>query len=126
MSLFGSFNPFTYPRKLRAVNNALLAKYTFERLSPTDQRRVMAGVSTILANARYPIRNPAAAIAEMADRERFGFCALSMAMLGIAPALRGEGWFDVRNPYVDIRGADEIFESTRYQIRKKHGVEITL
>jgi len=126
MSLFGSFNPFTYPRKFRAVHNALLAKFTFEHLPVVEQRRVLDGVGSILANARYPIRDPAAAIAGMAERERFGFYALSMAMLGIAPSLPGEGWFDVRNPYVDISGADEIFESTRDQIRKKHGVDIRL
>jgi len=56
----------------------------------------------------------------------YGFYALAMASLGLPPALPGERWFPVSNPYRAALGADPELASAKHYFRRKYGVEIIL
>src|SRR3990172_9447097 len=85
----------------KAASNALLAKYTFDRLVESDQRLVIDEAVRILDRPTYPIKDPKSTLEQMSPPERFGFYALALASLGIEPKI-GKGWYDVRNPYAQI------------------------
>ncbi len=102
-----------------AARNALLAKLTFDRLEEGESRglvtskaREIAGVSTLEMLATF------------SSAQRYGFYALAMVSLGFPPALSGEKWFVVRNPYRAVRGAKPEIASARHYFYKKYGVSI--
>jgi hypothetical protein len=112
--------------KYKAASNALLAKHTFEHLSDSEKQAVVAEVGRIMtAGARYPSRDPEADLSRASPAQRYGFYALGMASLGIAPKI-GSSWYEVRNPYTQIIGAHREIATVRYQLRTKHGVNIDL
>lgn len=103
-----------------AARNALLAKYTFDQLEGGNARgrvvakaRELTGVSTLEMEATF------------SSPQLYGFYAMAMASLGMAPALVGEKWFVVSNPYRAVRGAEPEFASARHYFQKKHGVSIS-
>ena len=55
----------------------------------------------------------------------YGFYALAMASLGMPPALPGEKWFVVGNPYKAVRAAEPEIASARNYFQKKYGVSIS-
>lgn len=104
-----------------AARNALLAKLTFDRLNEDDARgrvtekaREIAGVSTLEM------------IATFSPAQQYGFYAMAMASLGLQPALSGEKWFWVSNPYKSVRGAEPEIASAKNYFHKKYGVLIDL
>ena len=111
--------------RYKAASNVLLAKYTFDEMVDSDKQAVLDEVAKIMAGAKYPIADPHAALAQAAPAERFGFYALAMSSLGMPPKI-GHGWYDVRNPYTQIRGAHREFTTVRRQLRRKYGVDIEL
>lgn len=111
--------------RYKAASNALLAKHTFEQLPDSNKQAVIDEAARIMAGARYPSQDPKVELARMSPAERFGFYALGMASLGIAPII-GTGWYEVRNPYAQIIGAHREIATVRWQIRGKFGVDIDL
>lgn len=112
--------------RYKAASNALLAKHTFEQLPDSDKQAVLDEVARIMTSgARYPSRDPHSELARASPPERFGFCALGMANLGIPPKI-GKGWYEVRNPYAQIIGAHREIATVRRQLRSKYGVDIDL
>lgn len=111
--------------RYKAASNALLAKYTFEHLPDSDKEAVIEEVARIMTKAKYPSRDPQADLARSSPAERFGFYALGMASLRIAPKIGG-GWYEVRNPYAQIIGAHREIATVRRQLRGKYGVDIDL
>jgi len=111
--------------RYKAASNALLAKYTFEHLPESGKEAVLEEVAKIMTKARFPIKEPEAALAGMQPAARFGFYALAMAGLGIAPKV-GTGWYDVQNPYTQTMGAHREFATARHQLHRKYGVDIDL
>jgi hypothetical protein len=102
-----------------AARNALLAKLTFDRLEEggargrvSEKAREIAGISLLEMTATFsPV-------------QQYGFYALAMASLGVPPALSGEKWFMVSNPYRAAQGAEPEIASARNYFQKKHGVLI--
>jgi len=109
--------------RYKAASNALLAKYTFDRLPESDQQRVTDEVARIMAGPRYPIQDPQGTLEILSPAERCGFYALAMASLGIEPKT-GKGWYDVRNPAAQIIGAHREIATVRYQLRSKYRVDV--
>ncbi|MFH2045989.1 MAG: hypothetical protein ABIK92_12675 [Pseudomonadota bacterium] len=62
----------------------------------------------------------------MADMLKYSFYALGMAELGIPPALPGEKWYYVKNPFLALRRAKSHMQTIKYQIENKHKVNIDL
>jgi len=111
----------TFWSKYSAARNALLAKHTWDQLQGDDARgqvgarvREISGVSTLEMLATF---SPA---------QTYGFYALAMESLGLPPALPGERWFSVSNPYRAALGADPELASAKQYFRRKYGVEINL
>ncbi len=103
-----------------AARNALLAKYTFDQLEEGNARgrvaakaRELAGVSALEMQATF------------SSAQLYGFYAIAMASLGVSPALAGEKWFMVSNPYRAVRGAEPELASARHYFQKKHSVSIS-
>lgn len=111
--------------RYKAASNALLAKHTFEQLPDSDKQAIIDEVVLIMTGARYPSQDPMVELARMSAAARFGFYALGMASLGIAPKIGGR-WYEVRNPYAQIIGAHREIATVRWQMCKKFGVDIDL
>jgi len=111
--------------KYKAASNAVLARYTFDLLSETDRNKVLAAVAAIMSNAKYPSQDPEQELKSMAPEQRYGFIALGMARIGIAPKIGG-GWYEVHNPYAEILGAHREIAWVKHQIRLKYGVDVNL
>lgn len=111
--------------RYKAASNALLAKYTFDRLPESDKQLVIGEVARIMAGARYSIQDPKGTLEGSSPAERFGFYALAMASLGMEPKI-GKGWYDVRNPYAQIIGARREIATVRHQLRSKYRVDVDL
>lgn len=109
--------------KYKAASNAVLARYTFDLLSETDRKKVLAAVSAIMSNAKYPSQDPVQELKSMAPEQRYGFIALGMAHIGITPKIGG-GWYEVHNPYTEILGAHREIAFVKYQIRLRYGVDV--
>ena len=75
--------------KYKAASNAILARYTFDLLSESDRKKVMVAVSGIMSNAKYPSQDPEQELNSMTPEQRYGFIALGIARIGIAPKIGG-------------------------------------
>ena len=110
--------------KYRAALNALIAKYTYERLDSESQQKVRIQTELLLCKGGY--RNPSKDAFVDDDRAKYSFYALAMAELGIPPALRGETWQYVKNPFVALdNGVNQIGAATAH-LRKTHGIEVEI
>lgn len=111
----------TFWPKYSAARNALLAKHTWDQLEGEDARRqvvlrveLLSGITTLEMLATFsPV-------------QMYGFYALAMASLNLTPALPGERWFLVRNPYSAAIGADPELASAKHYFQKKYCVDINL
>ena len=102
-----------------AVRNALLAKLTFDRLEEGEARRRVTSKAVEIAGVSF-----LEMVATFSSAQRYGFYALAMISLGMPPALSGEKWFVVRNPYRAALGAEPEIASARHYFHKKYGVSI--
>ncbi len=109
--------------KYRAAMNALLAKHTFSVLGPSEQLRVVNQAKQILVAGRA---GDGSMLDRAPDREKFGFYALAMAELGIQPALPGQEWSLVRNPFVALTNAATQIRTAQMALERDHGAKIDL
>lgn len=110
-------------KKYKAASNAILARHTFNLLSELDRKEVLAAVSAIMSNAKYPSQDPEEELKSMTPEQRYGFIALGMARIGITPKLGG-GWYEIHNPYAEILGAHREIAFVKHQIRLRYGVDV--
>jgi TPR repeat protein len=109
--------------KYKAASNAILAHHAFNLLSESDRKKVLVAVSAIMSNAKYPSQDPEQELNGMAPEQRYGFLALGMARIGIAPKIGG-GWYEVHNPYAEILGAHREIAFVKHQIKLRYGVVV--
>ena len=104
-----------------AVLNAYFAKYTYDRLTKDQQQKVQEQTEELRrrGGGGMPLSN-------MADMLKYSFYALGMAELGIPPALPGEKWYYVKNPFLALQRAKSQMQTIKYQIENKHKVNIDL
>lgn len=122
MGLFSALNPFTFSTKYYAAWNALMAAYTFERLSSEEKQQIRDKVVEIeLSVMRRPMTF--ADISSNLSRAQLNHLfSLAMMNVGIRPALGSDLWFEVKNPHVDLLRAEEVIASTRHKLEKQYGV----
>lgn len=108
--------------KYSAAMNALLAKHTFDLLPAADQQRVIERAKQIITMGGATGDR----LASLAAQEKFGFYALAMAELGIRPAIPGQEWTHVRNPFVALLRADSQIKAAQRGLERTHGVKIEL
>ena len=121
----GLFNPFTFHRKVKTATNALLAAYTFEHLDAARQRLVLEA-----AKAQAPFWFDGNEAEKLATRQgRIVFCnliALSLWENNIRPSLGNELWCDVKNPFVESIGAEDLIDQIKRQLENKYQITIDI
>jgi len=123
MGILGSLNPFTFSRKNGAAWNALMAAYTFDQLPKEKKQEVMDKVVEIESSVKGRPVTFLEFTASTSTSQRYYFFSLAMMNLGIVPALGNDLWHEVKNPYTDILGTDELIKSTKHLLEKQFGVE---
>ncbi len=114
----------SFARRHRAAVNVLLAKHTYGTLSERDRRRVQDQVVSIFKEVQYE-----GSVEFDNETQRYGWYALAMAELEIAPAVQAyvhPKWYLVRNPFVAISPTDKLLTMVSNYLRDKHGVNVTI
>jgi tetratricopeptide (TPR) repeat protein len=131
--LFILFRMFRESVRSSAVQNAFLAKYTYDQLTKDQQRQVHdQALKKIGAGWPGPTENMPdftdfnrlGLPPEMAEMLKFSFYDSTMAELGIEPSLAGEEWHYVRNPYLAFHRAEHQVQVVRYHFQNTHKVNI--
>lgn len=116
-------NPFTYSTKYHASWNAIMAAYTFDRLSSDQKNDVLKMATVIESDVKGRPVSLIEFTASLNEAQRYYFYSLAMMNVGIRPAIGNELWFEVKNPHTDLLKASSVIESTRRQLEKEHNVE---
>jgi hypothetical protein len=108
--------------KHSAVQNAFLAKYTFDRL--TDQQRGKVKEQTLGIMRRGGMLEDD--FDGMSEMLKFSFLALALAELGIPPALPKEEWHYVKNPYMALHNSEHAIKVIRHHLEHTHNIRLDL
>jgi len=108
--------------KHSAVQNAFLAKYTFEHLSNSQKNIVITQTFDIMRRSGLLEQD----FEVMCSILKFSFYALAMNDLGIKPKLRNERWHYVRNPYMALHNSDRHILVIKKALFKRHNVTIDM
>ena len=117
-------------KQLMAAQNALVAKYTYNRLDETGKDSVIKEAISVLENDGYP-NDLAQKLPTERERVRYLFYSHAMMRLGIKPALRGilyhDNWNDVTgNPFATLIDGDKAINSAKLMIKDKQNIDIDL
>ena len=113
---------FKASTKHSAVQNAFLAKYTYQRLPEAQKQIVMERTLEIMRRGGLLDED----LDYMCEILRFSFIALALSELGIEPLLGNERWHYVRNPYAALRNSDHQVEVVRAALQRKYNVTIEM
>lgn len=116
------FKLFRGSVKNSAVQNAFLAKYTYQRLSDSQKQEVKKQTLDILRRSGMLKED----FEFMCEMLRFSFFALAMNELSIKPALSNEEWHYVKNPYMTLHNSDHQVEVIKKVLLKRHNVTIEM
>ena len=116
------FKLFRGSVKNSAVQNAFLAKYTYQQLSDSQKQEIKKQTLDILRRGGMLGED----FEDMCEMLRFSFFALAMNELGIKPALSTEEWHYVNNPNMALLNSDHQVEVTKKSLLKKHNVSIEM
>jgi tetratricopeptide (TPR) repeat protein len=130
--LFILFRMFRESVKSSAVQNAFLAKYTYDQLTEDQQRQVhdqtlqkiRAGWPGSTENMPDLDFNLPGILPEKAEMIKFSFYGSTMAELGIDPSLAGEKWHYVKRPFLAFHGEEQQVRVMRYHFQHTHKVNI--
>jgi len=122
-SILNTLNPLTLGRKQSAAWNVLMAAYTFERLTSSEQKQVKDKVAEMETNMRRTRVTFDEAMERFSTAEKYLFLSLGMNNLGIWPVLGDKYWFKVQNPKMDLLGAESHIETARIVLEEEFGVK---
>ena len=103
-----------------------MAAYTFDQLSEEKRKQVIEKVVEIESSVKGRPVTFLEITATMTTAQKYYFFSLAMMNLGIVPALGNDLWHEVKNPYTDILGAEELITSTKHQLEKQFNVEFPI
>jgi hypothetical protein len=107
-----------------AAWNALMASYTFLRLTAPEQHLVLGRVRDIVETQL------GRTVEDLMNRNGrivfLNFLVYGLGEEGIKPALGDQTWFWIKNPFTECVGADEVLDSLRQQLERKHGVQFNI
>lgn len=95
MSLFDVFS--SRKRKFKAALTLILAEYTYSQLSDEKRKKVDEAVVQVIAASGDVA--PTLAYFAMPDEYRYGLIAAALKQLRIPPAVEGEEWSLMGNPF---------------------------
>jgi hypothetical protein len=104
--------------------NALVAKYIFSQMSEQESQAVCEKIQTILFRAGQITPDEAARMLGGNERAFFGFAALAMMEMGIAPPKNVWRWEIIQNPFVALIKADRDIEIARVSLERKYGIKV--
>ena len=105
------------------VQNAFLAKYTFDQLSQAQKKQVHEQTLQILK--RVGLREEDFPV--ISAMHKFTFYALAMEQLGISPALPREQWYYVKNPFmVGLHESHFQVQVVKSHLERNHNVKLDL
>lgn len=107
----------------KAAHNVVVAAYTYANLSPETQESVRERTEEILLKSGW--RGNTRRL-EQDQTAMYGWYALAMAELGIAPLALLDTWNHVRNPFIAISAGHKDVVSVASQLKKATGVEISI
>ena len=117
MPIFGKSTKFD------AALNVLIAEYTYGRLSDEQRVTVDKFADQVMRRAGYGGHEALALFAMPRDLQ-FAVYALAMKELGIKPAIPGEGWRRLGNPFSEDAEDEEAQEQAYQYLIQKHGIDI--
>jgi hypothetical protein len=109
-------------RRVKAANNAVIAKLTFGRLDKDMQFNVIGRSLAIC----HELRGGLAGL-NLSEVEELLLFSLAMRELGIPPAYRHmKSWHLIRNPFLAIRPDSRILRMVSRSVSETEGVELTI
>jgi hypothetical protein len=107
-----------------AAWNALMASYTFLRLTAPEQHLVLGRVRDIVETQL------GRTVEDLMNRNGrivfLNFLVYGLGEEGIKPALGDQTWFWIKNPFVGCIGAEEVLDNLKRQLERKHGVHFDI
>jgi hypothetical protein len=111
--------------KHAAAMNALIAKHVFGQMSAQQRQAVRANIQIILFRDGQITRDESAWLIEGNERAFFGFAALAMLEMGVAPPDDVWRWVSVHNPYAALMDAATEIQMARRGLEKR-GIKVSL
>jgi hypothetical protein len=126
--------------KHSAVQNAFLAKYTYDQLSDAEQKQVQERTLEIMKRGGLlhedfaniwaaKLMSPFQAISSFqevnTEMVKFCFVAFAMEELGIPPALPNEQWHYVKRPLFALRNCQHQIDLVNNHLVHTHRVHVT-
>lgn len=119
---------FSGPGRYMAAKNALVAKYTFERLVDDEKEEVDKRILSLLIEGGIPLSKAENHKNRLRETQYFGMAALAMSKLRIKPALTDilykDEWEHVQNPLVGY--AEKEISMAVSEVQRKHGLALSL
>lgn len=110
-------------REVKAANNAVAAKLTFERLGKAEQVKVSARAYEICER----LRGEKPDFSKFSEPQKLLLLCLAMYELDIPPALKyTKRWYVVRNPFLAIGGDSKILEMVLSAVNRSEGLDLTI
>ena len=107
-------------KRADAALNVLLAKHVFSSSSPEERERIELRTRELMAE-----RGQAPEFAGEVDR--YGWYALAMKDLGIAPGVKGfKDWKAIANPSTAIKAGDPLLRTAAYLLKSKCGIDVVV
>jgi hypothetical protein len=112
--------------KHAAAMNALVAKYLLNHMSEHQSQAVYEKIHTLLFREGQITQEEAAWLLEGNERVFFGFAALALMEMGIAPPGDIWRWVRIRNPFGALLDADREIEIARLGLERQRGIKVSL
>ena len=110
--------------KHSTVQNAFLAKITFDKLNEKEKEKVRNQANAILIRGDMNNEYASKFYHELSDIYRFSIMALAMAELNIQPCLRNEKWHYVKRPFEPLNDVKHQIEVVKHHFIKSHNINI--
>ena len=105
----------------RAASNVVFAKYTFEQLKKTEQKKVKEKAKELVLASNTKMRGFANEV------ERYGWYAMAMSELGIHSAVpENPVWNSVKNPYTAIIPGNYLIRAVSSYLATEQGITVTV
>ena len=107
-------------KRADAALNVLLAKHVFSRTSPDERERIELRARELMAQRGQ-------ATEFVGEVDRYGWHALAMKELGIAPGVKGfKDWKAVGDPSTAIKAGDPLLRTAAYLLKSKCGIDVQI
>ena len=116
--------------KYGAAQSALIAKHTFTQLTEESKKFVETTAHWVLAVGGIPRDEIEGTMAKLREDERYCLYSMAMAAVGIRPGLESvlykDQWYPIKNPFSALINAEKQIRAARFEIKRKHNIDIDL